>query len=268
VAKTHRDVSVKHYDLAQAFVELSERMASADEIEVAFREGIAELGFRYFACCSHVDPLRPPPLAVVLHSYPAAWVRSFSERKLFQIDPVYRYADKTLLPFAWDSRQFRAGLTRQQRDVLAEAADYGIAHGYTIPIHLPSPFVAFSASCSVVPDAISLPPSSYHAVQLMAYHLYERASRERGATYVKAGFAELSARERECLELVAQGKSDWVVGKVLGISERTVHNHIERAKRRLKVTTRVQAIVHALFTRQIAFGTVIKSEAVDLTAER
>jgi hypothetical protein len=42
-----------------------------------------------------------------------------------------------------------------------------------------------------------------------------------------------------------------------------VHNHIEHAKRRLSVATRVQAIVHALVSRQIAFGDVIRSTADD-----
>jgi DNA-binding CsgD family transcriptional regulator len=70
----------------------------------------------------------------------------------------------------------------------------------------------------------------------------------------------LSERERQCLELAAQGKDDWSIGSLLCISERTAHNHIERAKRRLGVCTRVQVIVHALNDGQIAFGDVIKAE--------
>ena len=41
---------------------------------------------------------------------------------------------------------------------------------------------------------------------------------------------------------------------------RSAHNHIERAKRRLGVCTRVQVIVHALSEGQISFGDVIKAE--------
>ena len=71
----------------------------------------------------------------------------------------------------------------------------------------------------------------------------------------------LSERERECLTLAAQGKSDWAVGRILGISERTVHNHIENAKRRLRVTTRVQAIVHGLASGQIVLRDVLRRNA-------
>jgi DNA-binding CsgD family transcriptional regulator len=71
---------------------------------------------------------------------------------------------------------------------------------------------------------------------------------------------QFSERERQCLELAAQGKDDWAIGSLLRISERTAHNHIERAKRRLGVCTRVQVIVHALNDGQISFGDVIKME--------
>jgi DNA-binding CsgD family transcriptional regulator len=91
--------------------------------------------------------------------------------------------------------------------------------------------------------------------------MYSALSLEAEAKAGGCGGRGLTRHERQCLELAAQGKSDWVAGRILGISERTVHNHIEHAKRRLGVATRVQAIVHALVSRQIAFGDVIRSTA-------
>jgi LuxR family quorum sensing-dependent transcriptional regulator len=41
------------------------------------------------------------------------------------------------------------------------------------------------------------------------------------------------------------GKSDWEIGEILTISDRTAHNHIEAAKRLLEVGTRTQAVVQA-----------------------
>lgn len=222
------------------------------------------LGFRYFACCSHVDPLRPPRGAVVLHNYPIEWVRAFSELDFYYFDPVFHYANRTLTPFFWDSPEFRAELTAPQQEILNEARRFGIEHGYTVPIHSPRSVGAFRASCSVVPESTSTSAESYMAVQLTACYMYEALSRDLEAksscSLLPRG---LTRRERQCLELAAQGKSDWVAGKILGISERTVHNHIEHAKRRLGVATRVQAIVHALVSRQIAFGDVIRSAGTE-----
>ena len=251
---------MNYFALLQGFIELCLRAASADELLVAFGKAVGTLGFRYFACYSHVDLLRPPPSAVVLCSYPAAWVRQYTEERLFQRDPILRLAETTLLPFSWDDA-FRPGLTREERDILTRAAEFGIVHGFTIPIHPPAARAIYTASCSVVPDSLAVEVPSYFIAQLMAYHLYDAASRQ-AAHDAEVGVVELSNRERQCLELVAQGKSDWVVGKLLSISERTVHNHIERAKRRLGVSTRVQAIVHALATRQINLGDVVKAESV------
>ncbi|MFN3463223.1 MAG: helix-turn-helix transcriptional regulator, partial [Terricaulis sp.] len=61
----------------------------------------------------------------------------------------------------------------------------------------------------------------------------------------------LAPRERECLTLAGCGKSDWVIGEVLGVSSRTAHNAIERAKKRYGVSHRVQAVVRAVFDGQV-----------------
>jgi DNA-binding CsgD family transcriptional regulator len=52
----------------------------------------------------------------------------------------------------------------------------------------------------------------------------------------------LSPRESECLRWVADGKTDFEVGKILSISPRTVRFHINNAKVKLGVTTRIQAV--------------------------
>ncbi len=144
---------------------------------------------------------------------------------------------------------------------MEEARRFGIEHGYTVPIHAPRSLGAFRASCSVVPESSAVAPESYLAVQLMSCYMYSALSREAEAKSGSHAPRGLTRRERQCLELAAQGKSDWVAGRILGISERTVHNHIEHAKRRLGVATRVQAIVHALVSRQMAFADVIRSTA-------
>lgn len=65
---------------------------------------------------------------------------------------------------------------------------------------------------------------------------------------------ELSRRERQCLSLAAQGKDDWAIGRLLGLSPETVHSYMKRLMQRLGMSTRVQAIVWALETGQISFG--------------
>ena len=60
------------------------------------------------------------------------------------------------------------------------------------------------------------------------------------------GRAPMTARESEILAWVAAGKSDWAIGRILNISGKTVNFHVENAKRKLGVGTRLQAVMAAM----------------------
>jgi len=57
------------------------------------------------------------------------------------------------------------------------------------------------------------------------------------------GFEQLTARQREILKLVAEGKSNKEIAAALTISLRTVNGHISAMFERLEVHNRVQATV-------------------------
>lgn len=56
---------------------------------------------------------------------------------------------------------------------------------------------------------------------------------------------DLSARERQVLELVSQGLANKQIGRALGISERTVKVHLGHVFRRIGVTDRTSAALWA-----------------------
>lgn len=57
---------------------------------------------------------------------------------------------------------------------------------------------------------------------------------------------ELSAREQEVLELLAQGMSNRNVAETLFISEKTVKNHVSNILKKLAVNDRTQAVIVSL----------------------
>jgi DNA-binding NarL/FixJ family response regulator len=63
--------------------------------------------------------------------------------------------------------------------------------------------------------------------------------------------ADLTAREREVLELIAQGLDNGTIGSRLGISQRTARNYVSLILGKLGVNSRAQAIVRA---RDAGFG--------------
>jgi DNA-binding NarL/FixJ family response regulator len=58
-------------------------------------------------------------------------------------------------------------------------------------------------------------------------------------------FPELTAREREVLELIAQGHSNAAIAQQLVLSQKTVRNHVSNIFTKLQVLDRSQAIVKA-----------------------
>jgi pimeloyl-ACP methyl ester carboxylesterase/DNA-binding CsgD family transcriptional regulator len=66
-----------------------------------------------------------------------------------------------------------------------------------------------------------------------------------------AAFATLTERQRELLELIAQGRDNAQIAATLTLSEKTVRNHITGIFAKLEVESRAQAIVMA---RDSGFG--------------
>ena len=66
-----------------------------------------------------------------------------------------------------------------------------------------------------------------------------------------AEFAELTEREREILDLIAQGHNNTVIAQRLVLSVKTVQNYVSSILSKLQVADRAQAIVRA---REAGFG--------------
>lgn len=58
-------------------------------------------------------------------------------------------------------------------------------------------------------------------------------------------FPELTDRERQVLELIAQGVNNQAIARQLTISEKTVRNHVSNIFNKLQVADRAQAIIRA-----------------------
>jgi LuxR family quorum-sensing system transcriptional regulator CciR len=240
-----------HLDLVQSFIENCETDAPG-----AFHKTVLQLGFRYFACISHrTNPFCPAPGTVMVHNYPTDWVKRYVAEQLGNFDPVLRRAEEDPMPFFWDMAFGKQSLTPMQRRVLMTASEFGLVHGYTIPIHLSWTPGSLRASCSIVPNGTA-EMSSYRAMELLATYFFAAVNPQPEARCPRS--PRLTRREKQCLELVAGGKDDGTMSRMLQLSERTVHEYVERAKHRFSVATRIQAVVRALATGQISFGDVLR----------
>jgi len=58
--------------------------------------------------------------------------------------------------------------------------------------------------------------------------------------------SQLTGRENEILKWLCDGKTNWEISQVLGISEATVKNHVHHILARLNVNSRTQAVTKAI----------------------
>lgn len=243
------------FDVAESFIELSRSGMADRSLAMGFGRALEALGFRHWALCSHIDPLRSPVHSILLHNYPQTWTQRYSEAGLYEIDPVLERAARDPTPFFWDTAFEDQPVTAAQRKLLAEAAGFGVVHGYTVPIHLSWLPGALRASCSVIP-AGPVDRRSYSVLPGIAACLYTAMTCARSDPWTESS-VELSRRERQCLALAAQGKDDWAIGELLHLSHETVHWYFKRLMGRLGMSTRIQAVVWALRKGQLSFGEIL-----------
>jgi DNA-binding CsgD family transcriptional regulator len=116
-----------------------------------------------------------------------------------------------------------------------------------IVAHDDEPLAGFSLA-GEKPDTTAL---TRGFLQVVAHAAVDRAFELRQGKGASLGLT-LTVRETQCLRYVAIGHTDAEIGKMLGISPRTVRFHVDSAKTKLGVSTRVQAIAKALRERIIA----------------
>jgi DNA-binding CsgD family transcriptional regulator len=56
----------------------------------------------------------------------------------------------------------------------------------------------------------------------------------------------LTSQELECMRWCKEGKTNWEIGEILAISEKTVEFHLTNAMRKLGAANRIAAVVQGI----------------------
>lgn len=187
----------------------------------------------------------------LISTYPSTWTTRYLSNRYERFDPVITQALGDTEPFQWGLNLRASGLSRLQRELFEEAAGFGIACGFTIPIHDgrgPIAAVTFAAD-ELRGSAFSRHIEAQRQVlQLMAMYFHSHVRRKLSPDRIVNGVS-LSPREFECLEWAARGKSAWEIGHILGIARRTAAFHLENAKAKLGVRSICQAVAWLIASR-------------------
>lgn len=190
------------------------------------------------------NPSPDPTALLAFGSYNLDWKRQYATEPSCRHDPARAQAILRAGSVGW-RRVFAAVRDPDQRDFVARARAQGFKDGVTTPIHGPQGCVAIMMFGAA--HTLDLNGEDEEALSHVAMALHQRVRRLAAAAIVGVPPpAKLTAREIECLHWVLEGKTNWEIGVVTGVTARTVQFHLGNAARKLGVVNRVQTAVSAL----------------------
>lgn len=233
------------FTAALRFYQKAGQAQSVPELNALFEDAVKPFGFDTYGFVELRVPGRPLVPKLLFGKTDRAWDMEYARRKLYRFDPVVPYLFTAIKPFTWSEVEGWKG-TADSRRLFGEARDAGAGEGLIVPIHGAageSHLVKLTTPAPLVDPDIR--PAVHGLAQVYASHgrtLFEAGPEQRGRIFK---CCPLTPRELQCLSLVAENKSDWDIGVILAISPNTVHTLIERAKKRLGVHSRMDAVIIA-----------------------
>lgn len=216
---------------------------SQDELAAHIADATAEMGFDHFALLHHLSLSSDRADLVRVDNYPIRWAEELALRDLIGADPVHHASMRTNIGFSWSELSQLVKLDPQSRHLLRLASRFGIGDGFTVPANVPG---EPSGSCSfaVAPDR-PLPVHNLLSAEQIGAHAFQAARRIAG--FPRGGAPpRLSRRERQCVRLIALGKTDWEIAAILAISVETAHQYVKRARAAYDVVSRAQLVACGL----------------------
>lgn len=234
-------------DAIEAFVQAMDAARTVDDVYTATSNQVRQLGFDFFGYQLLAPPIGPH-VRLYLTSKPKGWTLRYIEKNHISEDLVSRHAARTIRPYLWSEIVPAHHITKPQKLVFSEAAEFGLQTGGTIPIHGPGAAKAlFSlASTGKEHDFAQLFLQERHVLQIIATYVHEHLLRLGLDKAPPLPAINLSPREIEVLTWTARGKTSWEISVITSLSEATVREYIENACRKLGTYSKTHAVAVAI----------------------
>jgi LuxR family quorum sensing-dependent transcriptional regulator len=211
-----------------------------DNLIAEFRQIAGEFGFTSSVCGAWAGIGQQRIHRFFFNDWPDSWLTLYTERNFFDHDPFVMEARRSIVPYQWTRLEPARSWSKQAQEIYDTAREYGWKEVVGVPIHGPFGYqgmVTMATKQSVLLSAYDLA-----AIESISRAIHDRCRKEIGFGSNPEDVPKFSAREIECMQWVAAGKTDWEIAQLLGISSSTVHFHIERAKKKLNLSSRTEAV--------------------------
>ena len=224
---------------AWSFIREASKYRDKDELTAHFAKVLEAFGFDRFICARSNDRGPPIPLASARIE---DWVNHYTEQGYHSVDPCKQWCLSGRPEFSWsEARKWsvRQGDSSQlEAEMWGEAASAGMNGG--LVISSPGPGGHLLITRIMTGEAV-IRPTDRPILDGLAVIYSTMLLRLHEQGHDAPLNAVLTDREAECLRWASLGLTDMDIGERLGLSARTVNNHIERAKRRLGASNRIAA---------------------------
>lgn len=230
-------VNVSARNIAFDFVDRIHAMEGAGQVQAVFESTINRFGFTNYMCG---DILTPRVSGFAVGRWNPLWAERFEEQNYLRHDPVVLRNFRDREPFFWhDERPLVDGLGAR---IMDEGREFGMNDGFCTPVHGPG---SRTGAVSMAAERIELSEEDIRALHMMCMFFHGRMEfLMRDAARIGPGI--LTSREIECLKWATAGKTDWEIGCILGIAERTVRQHFGNIYRKLGASNRTHAAAIAI----------------------
>lgn len=246
-------------DEAVKFVLNAHAATSTEDLSVMLMESLRSVGVRLAYCVRIAAPGQPVLPKYLYGFFDPHWVAAYSKCRCALFDPIIPRIFANNGPIFWSD--LRSNLSPAELSVLALAAEYGHHDGVTVPV-----LGQRGDVCAVVITAkerLELTSEDRALLLTLATTFAMRGLSLLAPDQIQC--PNLTLREKQCLSWAARGKSDWEIGEILSIAERTAHMFVESAKRKFATRSRHEAILGAWQRGWLLDLPEVKSDAAELT---
>lgn len=162
----------------------------------------------------------------------------------YLVDPVARRVTASWLPVVWEVGDYLEDKEEPCSELFKISSQVGYERGISTPIFGPNGrrrvlVAIYGAEAPVFKRRMR---QLCDEVMIVGHHL---ASAHCRLTQEREEGPSLSPRERECLIWTFNGKTAWEVSRIIGVSERTVHFHVQNAMAKLGASSKHNACLKA-----------------------
>lgn len=234
-------------DPVLGFAETSHRAQNAAELDATMADYMRRFEMDAFLLCRATDSKKQPSAAKICGGSNKHWRAHYDANDLVAADGLLSSGLNSAAPTTWMTFRREQTIKGAPTEIYDEARAFGLRDGFYLPIHQQDG--SMLGVSMMAKERLPESRTTMAALHMLAIY-YHIAAERLGLIASPAPVATpekpvLTKRQLECLKWVRAGESSWEIGQILNLSEHTVTEHLQAARRRLGVRTTTQAVLEA-----------------------